>query len=207
MEENKAELIYFTDPLCCFSYIFEPILEVFLDQHRQEIIFSFHMGGMVPNSQSFFDPDNDIFEAKDVAKYWERFSALYHVPISIDMWINDPMESSYLPSIAIKAAQRQNNEKGFQYLRAIRKMIFVDGLNAEREENLLAAAKECQLDIEQFLFDMRHKAVDDFLDDLRKVDTLGIQFFPTIQYKKGNEVKWLDGYISQMRREDLDKLL
>jgi hypothetical protein len=43
----------------------------------------------------------------DAAKHWEEVSKEHKTPLDGDIWIEDPLHSSYPPSIAFKAAQIQ----------------------------------------------------------------------------------------------------
>ena len=47
----------------------------------------------------------------------------YDMPIYADVWLEDPLSSSYPPSIAFKAAQMQDTDKAIIFLRRINEML------------------------------------------------------------------------------------
>jgi hypothetical protein len=51
----------------------------------------------------------------DAAKHWEEVSKEHKTPLDGDIWIEDPLHSSYPPSIAFKAAQIQSNDKAISF--------------------------------------------------------------------------------------------
>jgi hypothetical protein len=57
----------------------------------------------------------------------------HKTPLDGDIWIEDPLHSSYPPSIAFKAAQIQSNDKAIS-LRRLQEMIFI-------EKRILAMAR------------------------------------------------------------------
>jgi hypothetical protein len=61
----------------------------------------------------------------DAAKHWEEVSE-HKTPLDGDIWIEDPLHSSYPPSIAFKAAQIQSNDKAISVLRRLQEMIFIE---------------------------------------------------------------------------------
>ena len=104
------------------------------------------------------------------------------MPIDGDLWLEDPLNSSYPPSIAFKAAQMQDNEKAILFLREIREMVFLQKKNIAKWENLETAAKVVGLNIEG-------KAKEMFNEDLKLGKELGVRGFPTMFFvdEKGNK--------------------
>lgn len=110
------------------------------------------------------------------------------MPIDGDLWLEDPLNSSYPPSIAFKAAQLQDNEKAILFLREIREMVFLQKKNIAKWEFLEAAAKNVGLNVEQLKTDFEGKAKELFDEDLKFGKELGVKGFPTMFFvdEKGN---------------------
>jgi predicted DsbA family dithiol-disulfide isomerase len=108
------------------------------------------------------------------------------MPIDGDVWLKDPLPSSYPPSIAFKAAQMQNNEKAISFLREIREMVFLQKKNITKWEYLEVAAKKVGLDIVKFKNDYEGKARELFEEDLKLGSELGVRGFPTMFFTDTN---------------------
>jgi putative protein-disulfide isomerase len=102
------------------------------------------------------------------------------MPIDGDVWLEDPLHSSYPPSIAFKAAQIQDYEKAIVFLREIREMVFLQKKNITKLEYLETAAKHAGLDVEQFKRDLNGKAKILFDEDLKLAKSYGVRGFPTL---------------------------
>src|SRR5690554_3229489 len=89
------------------------------------------------------------------------------MPIDGDLWLEDPLNSSYPPSIAFKAAQMQDEEKAFLFMREMRELVFLKKKNIAKWEHMATAAKTVGLDVEQLKIDFEGKAKDLFQEDLK----------------------------------------
>src|SRR5690554_4961318 len=90
-----------------------------------------------------------ISSLKDVAGHWDEVSVHYDMPIDGDLWLEDPLNSSYPPSIAFKAAQMQDEEKAFLFMREMRELVFLKKKNIAKWEHMATAAKTVGLDVDQ----------------------------------------------------------
>ena len=102
------------------------------------------------------------------------------MPIDRNVWWEDPLNSSYPPSIAFKAAQIQDKKKAILFLREIREMVFLQKKNITKWEHLELAGKKVGLDIAKFKADYEGKAKELFEEDLKLGRELGVRGFPTI---------------------------
>ena len=135
------------------------------------------MGGLLPN---WSYNSGGISKPSDVAHHWDEVSVYYDMPIDGNVWLEDPLSSSYPPSIAFKAAQMQDNEKAILFLREIREMVFLQKKNITKWEHLELAGKKVGLDIAKFKADYEGKAKELFEEDLKLGRELGVRGFPTI---------------------------
>lgn len=88
-----------------------------------------------------------------VANHWDEMSMYYDMPIDGDLWLEDPLHSSYPPSIAFKAAQLQSEEKAIVFLRKIRELLFLHKKNIIKREYISQSTSVSGLNIEQLKTD------------------------------------------------------
>ncbi len=175
--DKSVKVIYFTDPICSSCWGIEPQLRKLKLEYGNNLEFEYRMGGLLPdwnyNSGGISGPS-------DVAKHWDEASVHYDMPIDGDVWLEDPLHSSFPPSIAFKAAQMQDKEKAVLYLRALREMLFLEKKNIAKWENMESAAQEVGLDVVQLKTDYEGQAKILFEEDLKLAQELGVRGFPTI---------------------------
>ena len=184
--KKPVKVIYYTDPICSSCWGIEPQLRKLKLEYGDAIEIEYRMGGLLPD---WSYNSGGISKPSDVAHHWDEVSAYYDMPIDGDVWLEDPLNSSYPPSIAFKAAQMQDNEKAILFLREIREMVFLQKKNIAKWEHLEAAAKKVGLNIEQLNADFNGKAKELFLEDLKLGKELGVRGFPTMFFvdEKGNK--------------------
>lgn len=182
--ENKSSfqkpirIIYFTDPICSSCWGIEPQIRKLKLDYGEFFEIEYHMGGLLPSWNGF--NGGGISKPSDVAHHWDEVSRYYEMPIDGDVWLEDPLSSSYPPSIAFIAAKIQNEEKAVLFLRRIREMVFIEKKNITKWEYLEKVAKDVHLDPIQFKKDYEGKANEFFQEDLTFAKKLGVRGFPTI---------------------------
>jgi putative protein-disulfide isomerase len=198
---------YFTDPICSSCWGIEPQLRRWKLEYGHALRITYRMGGLLPD---WSYNSGGISKPSDVAAHWDEVSGHYDMPIDGDVWLTDPLPSSYPPSIAFKAAQLQDAEsapvvgtvmnaaahektnaaatspsihhapKALAFLRVLREMVFLHKKNITKPEVIADAARAVQLDPERLLRDMEGTAKHLFEEDLRVARTSGVRGFPTI---------------------------
>lgn len=179
VKSNKkpVKIIYYTDPICSSCWGIEPQLRKLKLEYGTNIEVEYRMGGLLPN---WSYNGGGISKPSDVAHHWDEVSVYYDMPIDGNVWLEDPLNSSYPPSIAFKAAQMQDNEKAILFLREIREMVFLQKKNIAKWENLELAGKKVRLDIVKLKADYEGKAKELFEEDLKLGRELGVRGFPTM---------------------------
>lgn len=179
IKSNKkpVKIIYYTDPICSSCWGIEPQLRKLKLEYGNSIEIEYRMGGLLPN---WSYNSGGISKPSDVSHHWDEVSVYYDMPIDGDVWLEDPLHSSYPPSIAFKAAQMQDNEKSILFLREIREMVFLQKKNITKWEYLEMAGKKVGLDIAKFKADYEGKAKELFEEDLKLGRELGVRGFPTM---------------------------
>lgn len=177
--KKPVKIIYFTDPICSSCWGIEPQLRKLKLEYGSNIEIEYRMGGLLPD---WSYNSGGISKPSDVAHHWDEVSRYYDMPIDGNVWLEDPLSSSYPPSIAFKAAQMQDSEKAILFLREIREMVFLQKKNITKWEYLELAAQKVGLDIVKFKTDNEGKAKALFEEDLKLGRELGVRGFPTLFY-------------------------
>ena len=99
---RPVKIVYFTDPICSSCWGIEPQLRQLKLEYGPYLDIEYRMGGLLPN---WSYNSGGISKPSDVAHHWDEVSLHYDMPIDGDVWLEDPLDSSYPPSIAFKAAQ------------------------------------------------------------------------------------------------------
>ncbi|WP_043024391.1 ClpXP adapter SpxH family protein [Fluviicola taffensis] len=175
--KKPIKVVYYTDPICSSCWGIEPQLRKLKLEYGNSIEIEYRMGGLLPDWNY---NSGGISKPSDVAHHWDEVSVYYDMPIDGDVWLVDPLSSSYPPSIAFKAAQIQDKHKAVVFLREIREMVFLEKKNITKWEYLEQAAKNAGLDLQQFKTDYEGKAKALFDDDLKFGRELGVRGFPTL---------------------------
>lgn len=175
--EKPVKIIYYTDPICSSCWGIEPQLRKLKLEYGDNITIEYRMGGLLPD---WSYNSGGISKPSDVAHHWDEVSTYYDMPIDGDVWLEDPLPSSYPPSIAFKAAQLQDNHKAIEFLRVIREMVFLQKKNITKWEYLEQAAKAVGLDVAKFKAAYEGSAKESFNEDLKLAKAMGVRGFPTM---------------------------
>lgn len=174
---KPIKVIYFTDPICSSCWAIEPQLRKLKLEYGETVDIEYRMGGLLPD---WSYNSGGISKASDVAHHWDEVSVYYDMPIDGDVWLEDPLHSSYPPSIAFKAAQLQDEQKALQFLREVREMVFLEKKNIAKWEHLATAAERVGLDTSRLKSDFEGDAKLLFMQDLELARSMGVRGFPTM---------------------------
>lgn len=175
--EKPVKIIYFTDPICSSCWGIEPQLRKLKLEYGHHIDVEYRMGGLLPD---WSYNSGGISKPSDVAHHWDEVSRHYNMPIDGDVWLEDPLHSSYPPSIAFKAAQLQDKTKAIDFLRATREMVFLEKKNITKWEHLAEAAIRAGLDADTLKHDYENDAILLFQQDLELARQMGVRGFPSL---------------------------
>ncbi len=183
---------YFTDPICSTCWIIQPAWKKLILEYGHCLDIRYIMGGLLP---SWRECKGKIRSPGDAAQHWQEVADVYSMPIDAGVWTEDPLSSSFPPSIAFKAAQLQDERKALLFLRRIREMIFLEKKNIMKWRFLETAALEAGLDTARFRRDYTGAARPAFEADLRMAVAFGVTSFPTLTFGNGTgEGVRLKGY-------------
>lgn len=201
-KRKLIQVTYFTDPICSTCWIIQPLLRKLSLEYGKYIHIEYRMGGLLPSWDNY--NKGKIRKPSDAAKHWEEVCVSHEMPLDGDIWEEDPLPSSYPPSIAFKAAQMQDTNKAILFLRRIKEMVFLEKKNIIRWPFLEKAAFEVGLDSARLLRDFDGKAKEMFRDDLILAEQLGVRSFPTLFFRNGSDQQFaIRGFQPYQNFEDI----
>ncbi len=176
-EKKPVKIIYFTDPICSSCWGIEPQLRKLKLEYGSDVEIEYRMGGLLPD---WSYNSGGISKPSDVAHHWDEVSQYYNMPIDGDVWLEDPLDSSYPPSIAFKAAQMQDPHKAVLFLRALRELLFLQKKNITKWTYVAQAAAKTGLDTARLRTDYDGQAQTLFQEDLNLARQMKVRGFPTL---------------------------
>ncbi|MBS1606888.1 MAG: DsbA family protein [Bacteroidetes bacterium] len=197
---DGIKIIYYTDPLCCWSWAMQPQWQKFLERLGAKPDITYIMGGLLPSWKSYNDTVNSIRKPAQMGPEWMHAKYVSGVDIDDRIWITDPPASSFPACIAVKSAEQQSKAFGEKYLCLARQAVMQHSLNIARTsvltdlaENLATA--EASFDTSLFHADLNSRGLEAFKKDWQQTKYLGITRFPTLVFKlPGRPPVKLTGY-------------
>jgi putative protein-disulfide isomerase len=187
---GMVDIVYYTDPLCCWSWAMEPQWEKVCREHGDRLKVTYKMGGLLPSWQMYSDERNSIRKPVHMGPEWMHARHVSGVFIDDGIWITDPPASSFPACIAVKSAALQSAAWGARYLFLARRAVMTERRNIARLEVLLslaeelAACPEAGFNVDLFREDLDGRGVAAFRSDWQEVRYLGINRFPTLIIRK-----------------------
>ncbi len=79
--EVRLELEYYTDPLCAWSWGFEPQWRRLRYEFAAQLRWRYRMGGMLSDWQRYNDPLNDISRPVQMGPLWHQIAEVSGMPL------------------------------------------------------------------------------------------------------------------------------
>lgn len=188
-QTKPITLLYFTDPICSSCWGAEPQLRRLKAEYGHAIDIQYHMGGLLPGWEVY--NSGGIAKPSDVAGHWDEVGPHYRMPIIGDVWLEDPLPSSYPPSIAFKAAELQDHKKALIFLRRLREQVLLEKKNITKWPVIAEAALFAGLDTVRLHADFQGAAPAHFQADLTLARSLGVRGFPTFLFSSATGARQL----------------
>jgi predicted DsbA family dithiol-disulfide isomerase len=192
---DRVEIEYFTDPLCCWSWAFEPHWRKFINEYGEIIEWRYRMGVMLTDWNSYSDPMNDVSKPAQMAPLWLQAKYTTHALIDPDIWIEDPPQSSLPACMAVKCAEIQSKAAADVLLISLRKAVMTQKRNIAKREVISELAKELEMKYGILKFDKfeddfeNNRAIQQLKADMQKAKLADIGRFPTITMRLPNRNK------------------
>ena len=198
---DQLEIIYFTDPLCCWSWAMEPQLRKMQYEYDGQINWRYCMGGLLPGWNHYHDEINSVSRPIQMGPVWMQAQYVSEMPMDANIWMRDAPASSYPACIAVKNASMQSAKAGARYLRLLREAVMIRGENIARENVLIDIADrisgEENSNFSSSIFRQQLKeenALEAFRKDLQEVQTQQVKRFPTFIVRKNQQGIILTGF-------------
>jgi putative protein-disulfide isomerase len=193
-QADQVEITFYTDPLCCWSWAFEPQWRRLQFEFQDTIIYRNVMSGVLPAWQNYNDPLYSVSRPIQMGPVWHEASLMSGMPIYDKIWVEDPPASSYPACIAVKCAEMQSLQAGLKYLRMVREAVMLHGRNIAKQDVLTNIAHALEnsnpglLDIGKFKEDLvGNNAIEAFRTDLNEVQIRNITIYPTLIVRSANK--------------------
>jgi len=200
---GRVEITFYTDPLCCWSWGFEPQWRRLQYEFQDRIVYRNVMSGLLPGWRNYNDPLYLVSRPMQMGYVWHEASLKSGMQIYDRIWVEDPPASSYPACIAVKCAELQSQTAGIKYLRMAREAVMLYGKNIAKQDVLTTIAETLAksypgiLDTERFLQDLtiNDNGINAFRKDLDEVQSRNISRFPTLIMRSANKPSiMLTGY-------------
>jgi predicted DsbA family dithiol-disulfide isomerase len=193
--KKPLEIYVFVDPLCPECWALEPILKKLQIEYGQLLSLKHVLGG---NLQQLNIGAQQRFE--HIAKSWEKTGSRSGMSCDGNLWLENPIDTPYAASIAIKAAGLQGKKQGIRFLRRLQEVVFLEKQNVTEESVLIQCAKHVGLDVNEFVKDLHSDyAAKAFQCDLKITSEMDVDEIPTLVFfneKVEEEGIKISGYYS-----------
>lgn len=200
-QTSLLEITYYTDPLCCWSWAFEPQWRRLLYEFKGKIKYRYCMSGLLPGWNNYNDSLNSVTRPIQMGPVWMHAKELSGMPIEQNIWMSDPPSSSYPACIAVKCAALQSLRAEEHFLRMLREAVMMRGENISKQEILFGLAERlATIDSDfhsgKFKEDIKSDvAIEAFRKDLQEVQYHQINRFPSLVIRnKDNKGVLISGY-------------
>jgi predicted DsbA family dithiol-disulfide isomerase len=182
IEKKPIEIYMFIDPLCPECWAIEPILKKLKIEYGRYFSIKHVLSGRLA--------DLNLSKKKNyetIADLWEKTASRSGMSCDGTLWLENPVDTPFTVSIAIKAAELQGRRAGIRFFRRIQEMLFLEKQNISNLEVLKDCAKTSGLDVEEFLSDIHSdSAAKAFQCDLKITSEMDVTEIPTLVFFNEN---------------------
>jgi predicted DsbA family dithiol-disulfide isomerase len=181
-EKKPIEIYKFIDPLCPECWALEPIMKKLMIEYGRYFSVRHVLSGRLA---SLNISKKKSYES--IAEFWEKTANRTGMSCDGTLWLENPVSSPYIVSIAIKAAELQGRRAGIKFLRKLQEVLFLDKQNISKFEVLKESAKSVGLDVEEFITDIHSEsAAKAFQCDLKITTEMEVDEIPTLVFFNEN---------------------
>lgn len=196
---NQFKVEYYTDPLCCWSWAMEPQMRKLRYLLKERLKINYVMGGLLKDWKHYSDNLNNINLPSQLGPLWMEAKQRSGQPIEENIWLFNPIQTSYPACMAVKAAEDQSTTAGEAMLRMLREAVMIHQRNIGETDVLLELALDLEqkgiLEKDRFekcLFSDEVSRL--FRKDLDLTKLREIRRFPTLLISLGDKTMQITGY-------------
>jgi predicted DsbA family dithiol-disulfide isomerase len=181
-DKKPLEIYMFIDPLCPECWALEPILKKLQIQYGQY----FRIKNVLSGKLTSLNLANKK-KQENIASQWEKTASRSGMSCDGNLWFENPIDSPYLASIAIKAAELQGRHAGIRFFRKLQENLFLGKQNVSNLEVLIDIAHDSRLDIQEFKNDIHSESASKaFQCDLKITAEMDVDEIPTLVFFNEN---------------------
>src|SRR4051794_10923157 len=80
-QADRVEISYYTDPLCCWSWAFEPQWRKLKFEYEGKISWRYCMSGLIPSWNDYNDPMHSVSRPIQMGPVWMHAMELSGMPM------------------------------------------------------------------------------------------------------------------------------
>lgn len=180
--KKPIEIYIFIDPLCPTCWGLEPIIKKLQIEYGQ----LFSLRHVLSGKLSSLNIGNHT-KLENIAQVWEKTASRSGMSCDGNLWLESPITSPFIASIAIKAAELQGRKLAIRFLRKIQEYVFIDKKNICHLDILTECASSVGLDVDEFLRDIiSSSAAKGFQCDLKITNEMDVHEVPSLVFFNQN---------------------
>jgi predicted DsbA family dithiol-disulfide isomerase len=181
-DQKPLEIYMFFDPLSAECWALEPILKKLKIEYGNYFTLRHILSGKIATLN--LDRKHKF---ESIAELWDKTACRSGMSCDGSLWLENPISSPYLASIAIKAAELQGRKSGIRFLRKLQEKLFLEKQNISTLEVLQSCAEAVGLDVTEFLSDIHsNSAAKAFQCDLKITSEMEVSEIPTLVFFNEN---------------------
>ena len=181
-DKKPIEIYFFVDPICPECWALEPILKKLKIEYGRYFSIKHILSGKLANLNLSKKKNYE-----NIAVLWEKTASRTGMSCDGNLWLENPISSPYIASIAIKAAELQGRRAGIRFLRKLQEVLFLEKQNISDFEVLTECAQNVGIDVEEFISDIdSDSAAKAFQCDLKITAEMDVQEVPTLVFFNEN---------------------
>lgn len=206
-DKKPIEIYMFIDPICPECWALEPIMKKLQIEYGRYFSLKHVLSGRISNLNIGKKKNYEV-----IAELWEKTASRSGMSCDGNLWLENPVASPYIASIAIKAAELQGRRAGIRFLRKLQEVLFLDKQNISQIDVLKDCAQSVGLDVEEFVSDLlSDSAAKAFQCDLKITAEMEVQEIPTLVFFNENVedegIKITGSYVYEVYVQILEEML
>jgi predicted DsbA family dithiol-disulfide isomerase len=206
-DKKPIEIYTFIDPLCPECWALEPIFKKLQIEYGKYFSIKHVLSGRITNLNLSKKKNYE-----NIAELWEKTASRSGMSCDGTLWLENPIDSPYIVSIAIKAAELQGRRAGLRFLRKLQELLFLEKQNISNLVVLQECAENVGLDVQEFISDIHSEsAAKAFQCDLKITSEMDVNEIPTLVFFNENSedegIKITGTYPYEVYEQILEEML
>nr|WP_234397023.1 ClpXP adapter SpxH family protein [Bacillus massiliglaciei] len=180
--KKPLEIYVFIDPLCPECWGLEPIIKKLQMEYGQLFSLRHVLSGKLTSLNL-----SKIKNYENIAQGWEKTASRSGMSCDGSLWLENPITSPHIASIAVKAAELQGRKLAIRFLRILQEYVFIKKKDISSLEVLTECAENTGLDVAEFLNDMEStSAAKGFQCDMKITSEMEVTESPSLVFFNQN---------------------